>query len=264
MALQGALWLPESDWKAPRLSDLPSWTGASRVSIDIETCDPDLDDLGPGVRRGAFIAGVAFALEDGPGFYLPIAHEGGGNVDREQALAYLRDQAKNYRGTIVLVNGQYDLDFLAEVGVNFPVVAWVRDCQVAEPIIDELQMEYNLDAMAKRYKLVGKDKRLLEEACEAYGLKGRAAKHIWKLPAKFVAPYATQDVFLPLQLLRRQERIIEEQGLWDIYNLESQLLPVLLRMRRRGVRFSPERLEKVEQWSKDQEKLALEIGRAHV
>ena len=259
MVLQGALFLPQSKWSPPKLGELPSWKGAKRVAVDIETCDPKLDELGPGVRRGGYIAGVAFAFEDGPGFYLPVAHEGGDNMDREKVLAYLRDQATDYSGTIVGTNLTYDLDFLAEAGVSFNRAAWFRDVQVAEPLIDELQDTYNLDAIAKRYKLRGKEYTLLKDAIEAYGLQGRPGKHIWKLPARFVGEYATQDVFLPLELIRRQERVIEEQDLWAVYDLESQLLPVLLKMRRRGVRFSHERLAQVERWSEAEEKKALDV-----
>lgn len=259
MALQGALFLPPAQWKAPKLSELPDWSGAKRVSVDIETCDPRLNEMGPGVRRGGYIAGIAFAIEDGPGFYLPVAHEGGDNMDREGVLRYLRAQAKEFRQTIVGTNLTYDLDYLAEAGVTFDNTAWFRDVQVAEPLLDELQDQYNLDAIAKRWKLRGKDHVLMKDALDAYGLKGRPGKHIWKLPARFVAEYAIQDCFLPLELSRRQEREIILQDLQEVYDLESQLLPVLLKMRRRGVRFSHDRLDKVEQWSIAEEQKALDL-----
>lgn len=264
MPLQGALFLPSSNWKPTPVSQLPRWTGAKRVCVDIETKDPNLLDMGPGVRRpGCYIAGVAFAIEDGPGFYLPIAHEGGDNMDKEVALRYLRDQAAEYPGTIVGTNLTYDLDFLAQVDVNFSRAAWFRDVQVAEPLLDELQDQYNLDAIAKRWKLRGKEHTLMKDALDAYGLKGRAGKNIWKLPGRFVAEYAIQDCFLPLELIRRQEREIVEQELQVIYDLESKLLPVLLRMRRRGVRFSHARLEEVERWSIAEEQKALDIVYEH-
>lgn len=259
MPLQGALFLPQSNWKPTPVSQLPRWAGAKRICVDIETCDPKLLDMGPGVRRGGFIAGVGFAIEDGPGFYLPIAHGGGDNMDKEVVLRYLRDQAAEYTGTIVGTNLTYDLDFLAEAGIAFPKVSWFRDVQVAEPLLDELQDQYNLDAIAKRWKLRGKDRVLMKDALDAYGLKGRAGQHIWKLPARFVAEYATQDCFLPLELIRRQERAIVDQDLQRVYDLESQLIPVLLKMRRRGVRFSHARLEEVERWSIAEEKAALDV-----
>jgi DNA polymerase I-like protein with 3'-5' exonuclease and polymerase domains len=259
MALQGALFLPKSDWKPPRVSDLPQWKGVRRLGLDIETCDPQLRDLGPGVRRGGFIAGVSFAIEDGPGFYLPIAHEGGDNMDQELVLRYLRDQVAQFTGTLVGTNLLYDLDFLAEVGVHFSKAEWIRDVQVAEPLIDELQDRYSLDEIAKRYNLQGKEKTLAKDAAQAHGLKGRLGANLWKLPARFVADYAIQDVFLPLKLLRYQEREIEQQGLGEVFDLESKLLPVLLKMRRRGVRFSHDRLDQVERWSIEEEQKALEV-----
>lgn len=257
MPLQGALWLPPVNWTPPKLSELPSWENVGRMSIDIETCDPHLHDLGPGVRRGGFIAGIGFAIEDGPGFYLPIAHEGGDNLPKEHVLAYIRDNARKLKGTLVGTNMGYDLDFLEEVDITFPMVSWVRDVQVAEPVLDELQDRYSLDAIAKRYKFKGKDKTVMEDAAKCFGLKGPLGKNIWRLPGRFVADYGVQDNFLPLQILRRQERLIEEQGLWEVYNLESKLLRVLLKMRRRGVRFSHDRLSQVERWSEEQEAIAL-------
>lgn len=257
MALQGALFLPDSKWKPPSMMELPDWTSAKRISLDIETCDPDLDNTGPGVRRGGYIAGIGFAIEDGPGFYLPIAHEGGDNLPKEGVLAYLRHQMRAFRGSVVGCNLSYDLDFLAEVGAEFDRSVMIRDVQVAEPLLDELQDRYNLDSIAKRWGFGGKEYTLMKDALAAYGLKGRPGKHIWRLPARFVAEYAIQDNFLPLQIIRRQERAIDEQELRGIYDLESRLLPVLLRMRRRGVRFSHDRLDKVEAWSIAEETKAL-------
>lgn len=250
--------MPKPAWAPPAVSTLPSWAGVKRICVDVETCDPKLDDLGPGVRRGGYICGIAFAIEDGPSFYLPIAHQGGDNLDRDHVLAYMRDNARQFSGVAVGTNLGYDLDFLEEAGVVWPKVAWFRDVQVAEPLIDELQDRYSLDAIAARYGLPGKDKTVMHDAVKAFGLKGRPEANIWRLPARYVSAYAEQDVRLPLKLLRMQERILEEQGLLRVWDLESKLLAVLLRMRRRGVRFSHDRLAQVEAWSIEEEKKALD------
>lgn len=256
--LQGALFLPKPDWEAPSVASLPSWSDAKRICVDIETHDPKLRELGPGVRRGGYICGVAFAIEDGPSFYLPIDHAGGGNLPKEQVLEYLRDQSNAFTGTVVGTNLSYDLDFLAEVGVNFPQASWFRDVQVAEPLIDELQDRYSLDAIAARYGLAGKASDEMAAAAEAMGLRGHVGQHIWKLPAAHVAEYALQDVRLPLQLLRLQEREIERQNLERVWDLESRLLPVLVRMRRRGVLIDQRQLERVQAWSTKAEQESLD------
>lgn len=248
------LFPPDSTWTLPRLADLPSWAAAKRVAIDVETRDPHLKELGPGVRRDGYLVGVSFAIEDGPAYYLPFAHANGDNLDRDAVLAYLRDQALSFRGDLVGANLPYDLDYLLEAGIAFEP-RFFRDVQVAEPLLDELQDSYSLQAIAERYDLPGKDEGLLRAAAESYGFDPK--KDLWRLPAEYVGPYAERDVRLPLDLLRRQERRIDEEGLWPIYDLESALLPVLVRMRRRGVRVSEERLDRVGEWCYEREESLL-------
>lgn len=251
------LWKPESSWRPPKVGDLPSWEGAKRVGFDCETKDPFLKQLGPGCRRdNSHITGFSFAIEDGPSFYVPIRHAGGDNVeDPDQALAYLRDQAKHYPGIITGANLSYDIDWIAEEAVEFTKVAFFRDVQIADPLICELHQSYSLQAIAERYGMPGKNTELLIDAARHYNVDPKGG--MWQLPARYVGPYAGEDARLPLQILRRQERLIEEQGLQEVFDLESRVLPVLVRMRRRGVRISEERLDNIEIWSLDQEAEAL-------
>lgn len=259
---------PQTDWKAKELSELPdSWKGARRVAIDIETRDEDLPRLGPGVRRkGCYIVGYSFAIEDGPAAYVPIRHSGGGNLDAAAALSYLRKQAKDFDGDVCGAGLQYDLDWLEEEGVKFSSARFFRDVQVAAPLINELELSYSLESIANRAGIPGKDETILREALASYGYKDegrRSAKRgLWVLPAKFVGSYGEQDARLPLTLLGRLEREIDDQDLWRVYDLESRVLPVLVKMRRRGVRVSFERLEKIEKWSRERQAEALdEIAR---
>ena len=106
----------------PRLSELPNWCDFKRVALDTETRDDKLKELGPGVRRGGYITGISFCCgdENGPAFYLPIRHEGGGNYDDPaRVFEYLRDMVKHYRGEIIGANLPYDLDYLAEQNLEF-------------------------------------------------------------------------------------------------------------------------------------------------
>lgn len=255
--MQVPLLTPRSNWQPPSLGNLPSWANAKRVAVDCETRDPHLKTLGPGVRRkgDSYIVGISFAIEDGPCAYLPIAHAGGGNLNKADVVRYMKAQAEVFTGELVGANLPYDLDWLAEEGIVFRRVKFFRDVQVAEPLIDELQMSYSLDNIAKRHGLGGKDETLLMQAARAYGIHPK--KDLWRLPAQFVGPYAEEDTRLPLQLLRRQERIIDEQEIWDVYNLESKVLPVLVKMRRRGVRIHEGRLTQIEEWALQQEAEAL-------
>ena len=257
--MQLPMFIPEKTWSPPSLDDLPSWEGVKRIGIDTETYDPYLKQLGPSVRRGGFIAGVSFAFEDGPCYYLPVRHQGGGNLDEEAVFRYLRDNARIFRGDIVGANLPYDLDYLASEGVQYSP-RYFRDVQIADPLIYELHDSYTLEDIALRHGLPGKDEAALLEAATAYGVHPKAG--LWKLPSTYVGVYAEQDAVRPLQILRRQERLIEKHDLWDIYNLESKVLPVLVKLRRRGVRVNMDKLEAIENWTLEEEAKAFKLIRS--
>ncbi|MCK9514429.1 MAG: DNA polymerase [Pigmentiphaga sp.] len=252
----------QSTWTPPDLNALPSWEGAKRVAIDCETRDPDLKKLGPGAGRrpNSYITGISFAIEDGPGGYLPIRHEGGDNLPVEAVLRYFRDQAKVFTGDIVGANLPYDLDFLAGDGIEFSRARFFRDIQIADPLICELHDSYSMQAIAQRWGFDGKNEAMLRAAASDYKIDPK--KDMWKLPARFVGAYAEEDTRLPLNILRRQEREIDDQDLWRVYDLESRLLPVLTKLRRRGVRIDTDRLEQIERWAYAKEAEALARVRA--
>jgi DNA polymerase I-like protein with 3'-5' exonuclease and polymerase domains len=253
--------MPESDWRPPDLATLPSWADAKRVAFDVETRDDHLRELGPGVRRGAYITGYSFAIEDGPRAYVPIRHDGGDNVDTEMGLAYIRDQAKAFRGDLVGANLSYDLDFALEEGIDFGSVRFFRDVQIAEPLIYEHRPSYSLDSLCELYGLPPKDERLLRAAASAYNVDPKGG--LWRLPARYVGAYGEADADRPLRVLRRQERELEDQGLWGIYDLESQLLPVLVRMTRRGSQVDMDRVRKMELWTIQRQRECSDIIHHH-
>lgn len=248
--LQTPLFAPPITWQATPVSQLPTWTDAKRVCVDIECRDDYLHDLGPGVRRGGFVCGVAFAIEDGPAHYLPIRHEGGGNLDEGHVWSYLRDQGVALRGEVVFNSAPYDLDYLWEHKVEFKNALFHRDVQVAEPLLDELQKKYGLDAICARRGLVGKDETALREHSKEWGLDPKTG--MWRLHAGAVGRYAIGDVVAPLPLLRLQEKEIDEQNLRETYDLESRVTLALVRMTRRGIRVDLDELDRVEDWAKGQ------------
>jgi DNA polymerase I-like protein with 3'-5' exonuclease and polymerase domains len=55
------------------------------------------------------------------------------------------------------------------------------------------------------------------------------------VPAKIVAKYAIGDVDLPLRIFRKQAAELKKLDLWDLFLMESKLIPMLVAMHRRGV-----------------------------
>jgi DNA polymerase I-like protein with 3'-5' exonuclease and polymerase domains len=254
---------PKSEWRAPEFSELPDdWNRYERVGIDTETKDPDLKTLGPGVKRlDSYIVGISVSFEGGGDFYLPIRHAGGGNIEQEKVLDYLRTQAANFTGTLVGMNLSYDLGHLLKERVVFKKVKWVRDISIADVLIYELHDRYSLDAIAKRWKFESKDEAILNEAAKAYNVSPKAG--MWQLHAKYVGAYAEKDALLPLKILRKQERKIESEGIQNIFDLESELLPILVNVRDFGVGIDQRKLTEIEQWSLAEEEKQCAFIRHH-
>jgi hypothetical protein len=81
-----------------------------------------------------------------------------------------RTSSAEFDGDIVGANLSYDLDYLWHKGHLPEGQVRYRDVQVAEPLIDELQMSYSAGGnIAKRHNLPGKDEVLLKDAAPARG-----------------------------------------------------------------------------------------------
>jgi len=240
--------LPESDWTPP--TELPSLAGVKRLSFDIETRDDDLKSLGPGSRRGSYIVGLAVGTDTGQRAYMPVRHEGGGNMDEAKVRAWAKEELNAFTGEVVGAHLLYDLEFMAmpEWGVTFKNARGFHDILLAEPLIDEWRPHgYSMDDVAEYH--LGENKR--HEILYAWGAangwtsESKVKANLWRAHSSFVGAYGEGDVDLPLRIFAEQEKIIQEQGLQEVYDLERGLIPILLAMRLRGVRVNVARAETV-------------------
>lgn len=221
----------------------PDLSSAKLIAVDIETRDDDLVAKGPGTYRDGYIAGVAVATDDGFSNYYPIRHEDGENLDPKKVLKWLGRELGRKSQRKVGANLLYDFDYLEKAGVKI-VGPWA-DVQIAEPLVNEnLQGFYNLGDISVRY-LEGESKAEDEitQECARRGYKGDPKKHLWRLPGSVVAKYAIQDVLLPLKILPLQEKLLAAEGMTELFDLESRLLPLVLRMRQNGVRIDTKKLD---------------------
>ena len=230
--------------------DLPNIRGKGPIAIDTETYDPELLDNGPGWGRGkGHIVGISVAVA-GESWYLPIRHEGGGNMDPEKVLAWAREMFIGDEPK-VFANANYDLGWLKWEGVTVNGQVW--DVQLAEPLLDEYARSYSLDSLLNKYGLGGKiEDELYERLRAAFGgTKGRRqAGNIWKAPASWVEEYAKGDVDRLESLFLLQKKELERQDLWRVYEVEAKLCPILVDMRLRGVRVDVDKAKLIDDdWS---------------
>jgi len=233
--MQIPLFEPQSLWRPP--SVFPQL--GEVVAIDLETCDPHLRQRGAGYRtKSGHVVGVALA-DKHTQVYLPFDHQGGDNIDKSMVLAYVANVVKNSK-ELLFANATYDLGWLHVLGIK--PTCTVRDVQVAEALLDEEKFTYSLNSLSKQYLGVEKEEQHLRDAAQAYEIDAKS--DMWRLAARHVGKYAEADARYTWDIYQHQIPKLKEQGLWDIWQLESELIPVLLHMTIQGV---PVDLDKAEQ-----------------
>ena len=256
--LQNTLFAPESSWAVPDV--FPQFSETETLAIDLETYDPYLMACGPGWATGrGHVVGIGVAVKDWKG-YLPIRHEGGGNLDETVVLRWLTNLLSSEKREVIFHNALYDVGWLRREGID--VKGKIQDTIIAAPLLDENRFSYSLSALGDFYCDEKKDESLLQDAALAYGINPKS--EMYKLPAKYVGPYGEQDAALTLKLWNQLKLEISEQNLENILEMESKLLPLLLEMRWRGVKVDEKRAEEVsERLSKEEQKIQVEIKRKY-
>lgn len=194
--------------------------------IDIETDDPHLKQWGPGaIRKDGKIIGVGIYCPDRglDDFFRP---------EEPEVAAILADEEL----VKVLHNGVYDLDWLGN-GYNFEINGRCEDTMTRETLLDSYAFSYSLDACCQRRGVEGKNKA---DTIDAYwaqtGGKGKAIEHLNDIPFNVVGRYCKQDCKATYNLYYAQQPLLEEQNLLRANDIECRLYPLLMNMKRNGIR----------------------------
>jgi DNA polymerase I-like protein with 3'-5' exonuclease and polymerase domains len=250
------------------------------VAFDLETKDDRLRaDMGSGWPFGAgHICGVSVAYRDGGGIrarYFPLRHPDSDNFDSTQVYQWLRDLIAS-RVRIVTQNGLYDWGWLrTEAGIKMPSGAQLEEIGALATLVDENRLRYSLDDLCKWRGIPGKDDAGLKEGAAALNLPKRAkpTAHIWQMPARFVGHYAEQDAIATLALFGNLDPVLDQEKTREAYRLEVDLLPMVLEMRRRGIRVDVDAAERARDHLLQQrdatltelsEKLGANVGMAEI
>ena len=237
--MQKPLFTTPTEWVQP--SSFPDLSKYDEIAIDLETKDPELKKMGPGMfREVGNIVGFAVAVENWSG-YFPIRHEGGGNMDIRMVLNWIKE-VLNTPATKIFHNAMYDVCWLKSEGLN--INGKIIDTMIATSLIDENRMRYDLNSVAKQYTGLSKNESSLTEAAQAWGIDPKA--EMYKLPAMYVGEYAEKDAEITLALWQELKKEINHQDLNSIFDLETNLFPCLVEMKAKGVRVDLDHAKTVE------------------
>jgi DNA polymerase I-like protein with 3'-5' exonuclease and polymerase domains len=227
-----------SEWLPPE--SFPDLSEAKEIAIDLETCDPNMEKFGPGwPRKDGFIVGYAVAVDGWCGYY-PIAHQGGGNLDKKIVESWITE-IMLLPCPKVMHNAAYDLGWLWAAG--FEVKGKIIDTMIAAGLVDENRFSYALNSLGFDLLKEVKSEEMLKKAALDWGVHPK--KELWKLPANFVGSYGEQDAALTLKLWHHLEILLRQEEVESIFELETEILPILTRITFKGIRFDREAAKKL-------------------
>ncbi len=207
---------------------------AERAAVDLETTSL--------VCHDAEIVGLAFAVREDEGWYVPVGHRRADMLEAapaqlslEQALEALRPWLEDADRPKCGHNLKYDEQVFWRAGVR---LRGVHDDSMLLAYVDEPGQPANMDAVALKY---------LGRRCIAYAdVAGKGAKQVnfAEVPVDKAAPYAVEDACVALALSRELRRRLDGR-VRRHDEIELPLSRVLAAMEWAGVRIDPARLERL-------------------
>ncbi|MGQ0502561.1 MAG: DNA polymerase I [Panacagrimonas sp.] len=198
---------------------------APLICLDTET-----DSLDSNQAR---LVGFAFAVEEGAGWYVPVAHDYLGappqlslDLVRERLRPLLEDAARPKVGQHI----KFDLNVLARHGITVRGVAY--DTMLESYVLDAAGNRHDMDTLADKY--LGHKTITFEDVAG----KGKNQISFNQVTLERAADYSAEDADITLRLHHALlPRLQETPGVLRVLrDIEMPLVPVLARVEQTGVR----------------------------
>jgi len=218
------------------------------VAVDIETKDPNLKDFGDGaIRKDGKILGVGMYCETNPKY--------NGYFDPRSDI--VRDVMGDKTIDKVFHNGVYDLNWLYN-GYGIPFAGRIEDTMTREYLLDAYADKYNLDACCYRRQVEGKNYAdTVEDWWHNHGGKGKAVEHLDEMPREVTSRYCLQDCKATYELFHRQQFLLEAEQLINANDIEVRLYPLLMEMKKNGIRVDNERQRQLSEQLNEQYRIGM-------
>ena len=221
---------------------------ADHAVIDLETTGLDW--------KHESICGYSFYVGE-EAFYVPVRHGSGGNIpDPEGFERKLSDLLKSHKDLhIINHNIPFDLRFMTGAGLwfSFPRHLTFEDTMINEALIYEEYDSISLDASARRRGVPPKsDDRLYVHLAQYFG--GQPVRKVqmgnfWRANGQepVVQEYAKGDAITTWHLWNEQQKLLDDNDLRLVQDVENRCIPALVEMTCRGIRIDEERLHEVDE-----------------
>lgn len=170
------------------------------------------------------MVGMSFAIREHEAWYVPVTSDG-----QEEIMNLFRPIFEDETISKTGQNIKFDLQMLRAAGVELR--GKLFDTMIAHYLI-EPELRHNMTYLSETYL----DYRPVEIE-ELIGKKGAKQGTMDRVELQQIAEYAAEDADVTLQLRRKLEPILIEQGLLNLFEtIEMPLVPVLADMEFTGVK----------------------------
>ncbi len=192
---------------------------AKVIAFDTETTSTE--------EMRAEIVGISLSVKEGQGYYLPVGHSAGNNLDLKKVIEALTPSMTNAKIGKVAHNAKYDYIVLAKYGLIVSPLTF--DTMLAEFIVDPSSRNLGLKNLASF--------RLGEEMTHIEELIGKGKKQISMadVAIESVAAYAAADAENTLRLMPIMEKDLKRvNGTKLLDEIDMPLTAVLAEMEMTG------------------------------
>ena len=175
----------------------------------------------------AELVGLSFSNEDGKGWYVPVGHEDGRQLERDYVLERVKPLLESGKVNLAAHNANYDMTVLGNYGIDVNIGF---DTMIAAHLCGRTRTSVGLKPLA--LSMLKEDMTPIEE------LIGRGRNQITmdKVEIAKAADYAAADADMTYRLIDVFADELEENNLRHTFDtLEMPLVPVLVKMQRDGV-----------------------------
>jgi DNA polymerase I len=227
---------------AGRLSSAPL------LAIDTETTSTD--------PMRAELVGISLAWEEGTGYYLPLRHDGGPNLEWPAVMELLRAPLADPQLPKAAHNAKYDWTVLERFGLRPAAPAF--DTMVAEWLCNPASRHLGLKDIG--FIRLGVEMTPIEDLI-GKGAKQTTMDHV---PAERAAPYASADADITLRLVAPLRADLEARNQDKLFKeVEMPLLSVLGRMEQEGVFLDKDYLSHLERdWRAELQRIEIQVHQA--
>ncbi|HCK66538.1 MAG TPA: DNA polymerase I [Anaerolineae bacterium] len=192
---------------------------AKVIAFDTETTDTE--------EMIAELVGVSLSVKDGQGYYIPVGHSSGNNLEIKKVIEALTPSMTNSKIGKVAHNAKYDYILLKRYGLDiFPLTF---DTMLAEFIVDPSSKNLGLKNLSAHH--LGEEMTHIEELIG----KGKKQISMADVAIESVANYAAADAENTFRLMPIMEKELDKvNGRKILDEIDMPLTPVLAEMEMTG------------------------------